>query len=239
MKRFTSLIAAAAIVITTGVIAKETFFVTPQQSDIRAFLPPPPADQSDEVGKELVELHHIAETRTPAELALAQADDQDRTIFIYRTVLGPRFAAETLPRTAALSARLHGDATANIAPAKAGFHRIHPYDLDPSLTAACKRGKKERDDSAYPSGHSTSGYVLAYALIEMVPEQRDAILARADLYAHNRLVCSKHWPSDVAAGKASAARIHELMRQNPAYRAELTAAATEIRQALGLPPLSR
>ncbi|MYN40376.1 hypothetical protein GTP55_13420 [Duganella sp. FT109W] len=79
------------------------------------------------------------------------------------------------------------------------------------------------------------GYLAALTLIEMVPDQRDAILARADAYAHNRLVCGVHYPSDIAASKLLAYTTHAVMETNPQYQAELAPARAELRRLLGLP----
>jgi membrane-associated phospholipid phosphatase len=90
------------------------------------------------------------------------------------------------------------------------------------------------DDYGYPSGHATTGYLEALALVQMVPEKRDAILARADDYAHSRVVCGVHYPSDTAAGKLVAYSMMGIMMINPQFRKELEAAKAETRKALGL-----
>jgi acid phosphatase (class A) len=46
----------------------------------------------------------------------------------------------------------------------------------------------------------------ALVLIMMVPENRDAILTRADDYAHSRVVCGVHYPTDVEASKSGRLR---------------------------------
>ncbi|WP_184223459.1 phosphatase PAP2 family protein [Granulicella aggregans] len=53
------------------------------------------------------------------------------------------------------------------------------------------------NDGSYPSGHTFAGFISAYILIRMVPELKTEILAQADDYAHNRLVCGVHYPSDL------------------------------------------
>ncbi|HWZ47700.1 MAG TPA: phosphatase PAP2 family protein, partial [Herbaspirillum sp.] len=179
-------------------------------------------------------LHHLEATRTPAQVAQAQADDKNETMFIYKTVLGDKFTPENLPVTAAFAARLKGDEPINGNVAKELFHRVRPYNLDKTLSPVCKT--KTKDDS-YPSGHTIAGYLGALALIEMVPEKRDAILARAAEYGNNRLICGVHFPSDVEASKMVAYSTHAVMFNNPQYQKELAAARTELRQALGLPPL--
>jgi acid phosphatase (class A) len=115
------------------------------------------------------------------------------------------------------------------------FHRVRPYNLDKTLSPVCVT--KTKDDS-YPSGHTIAGYLAALALVEMVPEKRDAILARADEYAHNRLVCGVHYPTDIEASKMVAYATHAMMDSNPQYRKELAAAKTELRRALSLPVAS-
>jgi len=69
-------------------------------------------------------------------------------------------------------------------------------------------------DASYPSGHATIGYLKALALIEMVPEKREDIFARAEDYAHNRMVCGVHYRSDVEASKLVAYAVHALMTTN-------------------------
>ncbi len=77
--------------------------------------------------------------------------------------------------------------------------------------------------------------IFALTLIDMVPEKRDEILARADEYAHNRLVCGVHYATDLLASKLSAYTIHAIMDVNPQFQAELHAAKTELRAILSLP----
>jgi acid phosphatase (class A) len=105
-------------------------------------------------------------------------------------------------------------------------------NLDKSLHPIC--ATKTKNDS-YPSGHTTAGYILALSLIDMVPEKRDAILARADDYANNRLVCGVHYASDLEASKLLAYTIHAVMANNPQYQKELAVARLELRRSLGLP----
>ena len=68
----------------------------------------------------------------------------------------------------------------------------------------------------------------------IVPEKRDAILARADDYAHNRLVCGVHYPTDIVASKSVAYTMIGLMMNDPRFIEEFQAARAETRLALGL-----
>ena len=218
-------------VVAAPAFARDAAFVSAEQSHAFEILPAPPANDSARTKSELARLHKFEETRTPAEVEQAKWDDKNEHVFIYKTVFGETFDAEHFPALAAFAKRVRGDEGLNTNVAKDGFHRPRPYNFDKTLHPVCET--KTKDDS-YPSGHATSGYLLALTLIDLVPERRDDILARADNYARNRLVCGVHYSSDVQASKLLAYAMHAIMAQNPDYRAEAVPARQELRKALGL-----
>ncbi len=227
-------VVAISVVAGTSALARDPSFVSADQSHPLAILAAPPADDSEAAKMELAELHRLEDTRTPADAAQARWDDENEHIFIFKTVLGEKFNAEQLPGVAAFSKRVRNDEGINSNVAKDAFQRVRPYNFDKSLHPIC--ATKTKNDS-YPSGHATSGYLLALSLIDMVPEKRDAILARAENYAHNRLICGVHYKSDVEASKLLAYSVHAIMQQHAEYKLELVAATNELRSALGLQPL--
>lgn len=210
----------------------EASFVPAEQTNVVRILPSPPAADSEKTKAELAQLHRIEAARTKEQSERAMADDKNETIFIYRNVIGDMFTPEAFPVTAAFSARVKNDEGINATPAKSSFQRVRPYNLDKTLHPICVT--KTKNDS-YPSGHTTAGYLLALALVDMVPEKRDAILDRAEDYANNRLVCGVHFPSDLEASKLLAYSVHSVMGINPQYQKEMAAARSELRQALHLP----
>lgn len=210
---------------------KTAYYVDTRVLDLTLLVPPPPAQDSESVKAELAELHRIEATRTPAQAAAAQADENDETIFAYANVLGARFNAADLPLTAAFSAHVHGEEPATDNPLKAYFHRARPYQADATLHPVCKITDQP---NSYPSGHTVSGYLLAFALAEMVPEKKVEILARADEYAHHRLVCGVHYPSDIAAAQNVAYVLFGYMIATPRFQMDLAAAGAETRKQLGL-----
>jgi acid phosphatase (class A) len=131
-----------------------------------------------------------------------------------------------------LSTHVGHDEGANTDQLKKGFGRVRPYNADKSLQPVCKTKKK---DDSYPSGHATAGYLQALTLIELFPEKRDAILARADGYAHNRLVCGVHYRSDIETARLVAYSVHAVMRENAQFKAEVSVAKAELRAA-GMSP---
>jgi acid phosphatase (class A) len=212
--------------------AHSAYFIDPRVIDLSLILQQPPAPDSDVAMAELAALHRIESARTPAEIAAAQADDGEEDIFTYRDVMGPGFTAQALPVTAALSEHVHGDEPVASAPLKILYQRPRPYQTDATLHPVCSLTKAH---NSYPSGHTISGYLLAFTLVQMVPEKRRQILDRADQYAHNRLVCGLHYQSDIDASRDVAYAVFGYMLASPRFQKELAAARDETRRHLGLP----
>jgi acid phosphatase (class A) len=235
MRKIVCLLAAATLTLGAAAAAAKDLkpvFVPKKDIDAADMLPPPPSRSSAAGKADLKELHIIQTERTPSEVAAARADAAERDIFIFKTVLGPNFNAKNLPLTAALSAHVEEDVLADIEPVKTIFPRIRPYNFDKTLHPVCWATNK---DNAYPSGHTMTGYVMALTLASMLPEKRGAIFARADAYAHERLVCGVHHPSDVAAAKEIAYAFFGVLEDNPRFKAARDAAEKEIRRKLDLP----
>jgi acid phosphatase (class A) len=211
----------------------KVIFVTAEQIDSVAILPTPPANGSWKTLEELAELHRLQETRTPEQIAHAQADDKEESIFSYADVFGLKFRRDALPATALLGDHVKGNESVIINPAKKFFQRPRPYHLDPTLKPVCKT-TDNRADYSYPSGHGATGFLEALVLVQLVPEKRDAILARAEDYAHSREVCGAHYASDEAASKIISYAMMGLMMNDPRFKAELEAARTELRGTLSL-----
>ncbi|MCU1322757.1 MAG: hypothetical protein JWM43_2406 [Acidobacteriaceae bacterium] len=205
-------------------------YLDPTLLDLSVILPPPPPQDSATTRAELAEIHKIEQTRTSAQVAAAQFDDHHEDIFLYSTVVGAAFAPETLPATAALSARVRNDVGLIDPPLKALFARPRPYNFDKSLHPVCDTNTA----GAYPSGHALNGYLYAFVLIQLVPEKRSEILTRADEYAHNRIVCEAHYASDLEASRRVAYATIGAMLSNPSFQHDLGVARAELRQHLHL-----
>lgn len=217
-----------------SVPAKKTpWFVDPATLALANLLPSPPPAGSAAARNDLAEVHRVEKARTPAEVKAAQYDDTHEDIFIFAGVLGDTFNAGTLPNTAKLSAHLRNDAGIIDNPLKELFGRPRPYNFDPTLHPVCETNK----ENSYPSGHSINGYLYAFTLAEMVPEQKDAILRRADEYAFHRVICGSHYVTDTQASRQLASFVFGYLLANARFQEEIGVAARETRQQLHLPPL--
>jgi acid phosphatase (class A) len=239
MKPPLHLIPIAAFFIATTAIPlfaqgdRKPIFISPDELQVDLILAGPPSADSKQTASDLAELHRLQDARTPAQIERAQADDAEEDIFIFKNVLGDKFTRDSLPLTALLSGHILGDEGSIVNPAKDLFRRQRPYRADATLKPVCKVNASMTDYS-YPSGRALSGYLEAFAAALLVPEKRDAILARADDYAHNRLICGVHYPSDVTASKQTAYAMIGIMMNKPQFKKELAAAKAETRKALGL-----
>lgn len=195
----------------------------------------PAKEDSGTTRAELEEEHRVEQMRTPAEVAAAQYDDAHEDIFLYAGVLGEGFGAAGLPVTAAFSAHIRNDSGVVNAPLKERFKRARPYNLDASLHPVCKTGGVT--DFSYPSGHTMVGYLMGLTVAQMVPEKSGEILARAEGYARNRVVCGVHYPSDLEASRAVAYAMFGYLLATPRFERELAAATIETRRKLGLSEL--
>ncbi len=199
-------------------------------TDYGALIPDPPATGSEEQRAELAVIHAAEQSRTKVEIAQAQADDAEESMFAFADVVGPELQASRLPLSTALSLHLRQE-SAVVGPAlKLRFNRPRPFVSDPSLRPVCEKTAS----MAYPSGHSMVGYLEAFALVQMLPERKDAILARARQFAANRVVCGVHYPSDVEASHTVALALFGALETSPRFQQELAAARTELRCALRL-----
>ena len=204
---------------------KTAYYYDATVLDLANLLPNFPPDRSFEQVAELAELHKIEAARQPEDVAAAKADDGEEDIFVFKPVVGAWFSADKLPVLAQLDAHLRNDVSVAAGPLKDQFARSRPYQTDNTLHPVC--GLTGKPDS-YPSGHALTGYLDALALAEMMPKKRIEIMAWADHYAHNRLVCGVHYPTDVEAGRSVAYALFGYMMATPKFRQDVAAAKAEV-----------
>jgi acid phosphatase (class A) len=214
-----------------GAPPKAAYYIDPTVMDLQALIPNAPADGAQDQKTELGVLHLLESSRTPQDVAAAKADENDEDLFLYKSVLGDRFNAQALPVTAGVGVHVENEASVAGGILKTFFQRARPYNADKSLHPVCQLTDVA---NSYPSGHALVGYLEGFVLAEIVPEKRAEILARADDFAHNRLVCGVHYPSDVEAGRKVAYMVFGYMLATPRFQRDLAAARAETRVALGM-----
>lgn len=193
--------------------------------DLVRLLPPPPAPDTPAGKADLEAVLAVQRARTEAQAAAATAD-AEATVFRFADVVGEGFRAEALPETARLFARLTRSIGPVVNPAKDHWKRARPFVTSNAVTPLSKP-----DGDTYPSGHGALARLYAVVLADLVPAKRDAIFARADAFAWNRVVNGVHYPSDVAAGAIAGTLIAQALASDATYRADLERARQELRKA--------
>jgi len=198
---------------------------------VASFDPPPPAGSAD-ARRELDELVAMQRARTTAQVKAAQADrKKDVSRFFAALGLDPAHAPR-LPKLQSFSDTVEADIRPYVRAVKDKYRRLRPYEIEPTL-APCIGDVA--GDLSYPSGHATYGYVMGFVLAELVPERRSELLARADEFARQRMMCGVHFRSDLEAGRRGARYLVEKMHESSAFRQDSSDARAELRAALKLP----
>jgi acid phosphatase (class A) len=130
--------------------------------------------------------------------------------------LGPWFNANSLPRTANLMSRVWRDAHYHIWSLKYKYARIRPVVIDSRV-----KNLQRTEWPAFPSGHASNAYVIAYVFSTLAPEFTTTFLRDAQEIAHSREIIGVHYPSDTEAGRMLARQFVNRLLQNAAFRAEL------------------
>ncbi|MBF7014494.1 phosphatase PAP2 family protein [Novosphingobium sp. HR1a] len=207
---------------------QQPLLLTPGDVDPSLLLPPPPAKDSAQGRSELEQLHRVDQTRTTADADNATALGKIKDVSVFAAAMGPGFALDRLPATRALFAAVRVEEKAAVTRGKAHFQRDRPWVSDATLHPC---GDPENPDYSYPSGHATMAFSMASILARLAPAKAPAIMARAADYAEARVVCERHFPSDIIAGQSYGMIIGERLMETPEFRARFDEAAKELKAA--------
>lgn len=256
--------AVAALLLTTACAgmrdtADDRSYPVPAIFDATRLLPPPPIDEAARA-RDLEGVRTAQQARTPEQVAQAEASSAV-DVFLFASVLGPRFTPAQVPKTDAFLRRVYRSSIPYLQSTKNCWNRSRPFVVDPTLTPLARSLASTRMRSApapsqaasipvadspctapvaetpyapsYPSGHAAVGAMIAIVLAEMVPEERPALFAFGWQYGDARVISGVHFPSDVEAGRILGTMLVEMMQQDARFRADLHAARLELRRVLG------
>ena len=209
-----------------GVTGLPAAYLPPGTPDTIALLALPPETGSAEAKADLENTFVLHQAATPAELALAK-DENKLTIFHFAPVIGAWFVPGKFPKTEALFKTVEAESKAATDGAKKVYQRPRPYHLEP---ARFPHSVEHEDPThySYPSGHSTRGTVFALLLAELLPDHRDAILAKGREAGWLRVQGGVHFPTDVYAGRVLGQELARDFLHSPQFQADLAAAKAEL-----------
>ena len=104
------------------------------------------------------------------------------------------------------------------------FSEAAGFLIDPQQTPEIfKLAEGARKDA----GHSVRGWVYALTLALVVPDSTEALIARAQEYAINRVICGRHYKSDIDASLIEATAVMSRLLCNAAFLEQLKKARRE------------
>ena len=210
--------------------AKPPPYLAAATLDYRTILAPPPSIGSVEDDAD----RHSVEAWQKTSVARRQSAALDEKLVYPRfdDAFGHPIDRESSPALIKILNRSMRDVGAVAFPAKDHFQRLRPYQriqlrYECGVESPPKPEAHPTRGSSYPSGHSSAGWAVAMILARVAPERAEAVMARAHEYAESRIICGKHFPSDVAAGQVVAAAVIARLDASPEFQDDLTAARAE------------
>ena len=119
------------------------------------------------------------------------------------------------------------------------YRRTRPfaYFNEPSLVSAIDSVK--RNTYSYPSGHAVRGWMYALTLALVVPDATEELMKRAEEYAMSRIICGRHYKSDIEASLVEATAIMSRLLSNEAFTKQLSKAREEYQSKFCRPESSK
>lgn len=197
------------------------------------FLPPPPSPTD---GAFHNDFHYYqwgkAQRDTPAG-ELAASDEDAKRAAAFSEAFGMTLSESATPEILRLAERAVADAHLAYKPVKKKFGRRRPHVVFNEASLLPDRDAEEAKNFSYPSGHTTRGWVFAMALAGVAPERTEALMERAYRYALGRVICGRHWKSDIDAGLMLAAGVFSALVGDEDYQRQLAKAREEYRRLKG------
>jgi acid phosphatase (class A) len=217
-------IAFLALLLTLGGLQAASF-IKPAEINVKAILPPPPVQGSEEYRIDTGFLKNARATATKSQLRRGIAASKD-SVFDFQETLGRWFNATNLPKTAALFQEVTDETKEAIEVAKHTYGRVRPETWK-------ETGDPENSNGyAYPSGHTTRAFVWANLLADALPSQRQALHKQARQKAWYRVILGRHFPADVRAGKLYGQYLAKQFLRNPQFQSQWKPVVAELKTAL-------
>ena len=192
--------------------------------------PPPPAGSAALAADEEANRKALALRGTPRfELATEDANLLfPRAAGTFSCSLNAPVTEQDTPHLYVLLRRVLGDAASSTGRAKNQYKRARPFLVNKESTCTPAEEAEIGTQGSYPSGHSAAGWAWALVLAELAPDRADMLISRGRAFGQSRVVCNVHWQADVNEGRTMGAATVARLHADPAFRADLDAAGTEL-----------
>lgn len=173
----------------------------------------------------------IAKNARPQELERIMDDAAGGVSSIRQVqlVLGPLSSNGQLKAaTRELVLAILGDTWAPMFVLKKHFNRGRPHRCCPSLDSMFPQGHSYYPGHpAYPSGHATQAFALAYVYATMFPTLSQDLIHAAQGVALRREIAGLHYPSDSLAGQLLASMLVDQWLEDGEFRRLVSRARVE------------
>jgi acid phosphatase (class A) len=194
--------------------------------DALALLPPPPAVGSVEDRVDRDTAFRVYSNHTAEEATLGKTEE-NLTIFHLTPSVGSWFHAGKCPKTEALFKQVETESNVIARKGKIQWKRLRPYVAEPARFPDAIEHEPS-PSASYPSGHATRATVYALLLVELFPEQREAILAKGRESGWIRVQGGVHTPLDIYAGRTLGQALAQAFLRSPAFQHDFAEVKAEL-----------
>ncbi|ATI13183.1 MULTISPECIES: phosphatase PAP2 family protein [Acetobacter] len=198
--------------------------------DGRAFLPPPPRAEEPAQQADLRAFEKTRGLKDKARWKLAQNDanlNPDHVIKDFSCAAGFNLDPAKLPAMVDLLTSLAQPVEQDVSNEKDFWKRRRPFvGTDKDICTAHSDGLDH--SYAYPSGHTTWGWLTASILASALPDRATQIMQRGRIFGESRIVCGVHWKSDVQAGYMNGSAMFATLQEQPAFTQKMAKVRQEL-----------
>ena len=195
--------------------------------DPTRFIAEPPQPGTGPFENDTYYYHFGKQQRNTPRGYQAALDEVQWTSKAFSEAAGFLIDPQQTPEIFKLAEGARKDARAVNKNAKKHFKRTRPYVYFGEPSISPQFDEEYKTSYSYPSGHSVRGWVYALTLALVVPDSTEALIARAQEYAINRVICGRHYKSDIDASLIEATAVMSRLLCNAAFLEQLKKARRE------------
>lgn len=207
-------------------LAQQSPLLLPKNWQQSITLPQPPANSSPRTRAELALLKTLISQRQKFETKIRAEVILDNFTFGKHRYLDLTDSNKR-PATAKLLKAAFNDSGIAIFTFKKHFNRVRPSLLAEKLATPIGTSLPIPKHPAYPSGHASSAWSIAYLLSELDPENAETYRQSATAITEHREIAGLHYPSDSEAGRLLARQLIDILLANPHCQRQLEQAKKE------------
>lgn len=231
MKKIITALFVLSILVCANCRAESVSFLTEDEIITGAdFLPTPPKPDEATFYNDWMR-YQWGKSMRNTERGKQAIKDADYTfeyfIKMYSEPFGMTISKENTPEISALLERVFATATLCKDKAKANIMRVRPFTQFNEPTPLPEEEEELKNNSSYPSGHTTIGWAIALVLAEINIEHQDEILKRGFEYGDNRVIVGFHYQSDVDNARMLASILVNHLHANDEFMTLLKKAKDE------------